>query len=146
MQFICDKGHKFTYSLTRVNNYYNGIGFEDSTKAEFIHPGDHVIIATQTTHHCPFCLTLNISEYQEPETDITSVKSVPLEDVDAWLKEGYVVKELYAKTATLIKRELPPSTPKIEPADPDDPREIQSQQEAQEAYKKLDEATKYDNT
>ena len=36
--------------------------------------------------------------------EIVSVKSVDLNDVDALLKEGYTVKELYAKNAVLIKK------------------------------------------
>jgi len=54
---------------------------------------------------CPFCTSLMVIEFVEPEADITSVKSVPLEEVDTYLKEGYVVRELYAKTATLVKQE-----------------------------------------
>lgn len=37
------------------------------------------------------------------EPSITSVISVPIEEVDSKLKDGYEIKELYAKTATLIK-------------------------------------------
>jgi len=35
---------------------------------------------------------------------IESVKSVDLNEVDAWLQKGYEVQELYAKTATLVKK------------------------------------------
>jgi len=35
---------------------------------------------------------------------VVSVRSVPLNEVDELLAEGYEVVELYAKTATLIKR------------------------------------------
>lgn len=38
------------------------------------------------------------------ESKITSVKSVPLESVDEHLADGYEIHELYAKTATLVKR------------------------------------------
>jgi hypothetical protein len=57
---------------------------------------------------------LNFEEQTEPQPEIKSVISVPIEDVDAKLKEGYVVKEfyfvpvgkfLYAKMATLVKLE-----------------------------------------
>jgi hypothetical protein len=54
-------------------------------------------------HVCSYCLSLNIDEQPEVEFKICSVISVPIEDVDAKLKEGYVVKELYAKSATLVK-------------------------------------------
>jgi hypothetical protein len=33
-----------------------------------------------------------------------SVKSVELDKVDEWIGQGYEVKELYAKTATMIKK------------------------------------------
>jgi hypothetical protein len=39
--------------------------------------------------------------------NITSVLSCDLDEVDTFLKQGYIVKELYAKTATLVKREVP---------------------------------------
>jgi hypothetical protein len=51
---------------------------------------------------CPYCETPNLVEYMEP---ISSVKSVDIAEVDALLKQGYVIHELYAKTATLIKKE-----------------------------------------
>jgi hypothetical protein len=57
------------------------------------------------TRCCPFCKSLNIDEVSLEQAKIVSVVSVAIEDVDAKLKEGYVVHELYAKTATLVKRE-----------------------------------------
>lgn len=54
---------------------------------------------------CPFCAHINIGEFVEPQEDITSVKSVPIEETDSWLAKGYKVRELYAKTATLVKLE-----------------------------------------
>jgi hypothetical protein len=38
------------------------------------------------------------------QSKITSVKSVPLESVYEHLADGYEIHELYAKTATLVKR------------------------------------------
>lgn len=59
------------------------------------------------THVCPFCESLDFEEYIEPKTieKISSVKSVELEKVDEWITQGYEVKELYAKMATMIKKE-----------------------------------------
>ncbi len=57
------------------------------------------------THVCPFCQSLEYTEFAEPQPEITSVVNVDLADVDAKLKEGYVVESLYAKTATLVRRE-----------------------------------------
>ncbi len=55
---------------------------------------------------CPFCQALEYSEFVDPQPEITSVVSVDLADVDAKLQEGYIVESLYAKTATLVKREV----------------------------------------
>jgi len=58
------------------------------------------------TSVCPFCQGLEFEEYVEPQPQIVSVKSVPIEDADALIKEGYVVLEggIYAKTCNLIKK------------------------------------------
>lgn len=59
------------------------------------------------THVCPYCHSLNFQEYVEPVVveEISSVKSVELDKVDEMIAQGYKVKELYAKTATMIKKE-----------------------------------------
>ena len=54
---------------------------------------------------CPICHTNVYSEYVLDKQKIVSVVSVDLTDVDAKLKDGYTVESLYAKTATLVKRE-----------------------------------------
>jgi hypothetical protein len=54
---------------------------------------------------CPFCSSLEFTEFIESQPEISSVKSVPLEEVDNWLKQGYKVRELYAKSATLVLME-----------------------------------------
>lgn len=58
-------------------------------------------------HRCPYCQSRNLLEFAEPFSTekIVSVISVEIAEVDAKLKEGYEVKELYAKTAILIKKE-----------------------------------------
>jgi DNA-directed RNA polymerase subunit RPC12/RpoP len=67
------------------------------------------ITAVYETHVCPYCGSLDIEEYTPeptPQPQITSVVSVELAQVDSYLKMGYVVRELYAKTATLVKMEV----------------------------------------
>lgn len=54
---------------------------------------------------CPICETRIYSEYVLDKTRITNVISVAIDDVDSKLQEGYEVESLYAKTATLVKRE-----------------------------------------
>jgi hypothetical protein len=44
------------------------------------------------------------------------VKSVTLEEVDGWLVKGYKVKELYAKSATLIMVKKPEEKDYVEAA------------------------------
>lgn len=51
-------------------------------------------------HVCPYCESLDIQEVSEL---LESVKSVDLSEVDTYLKDGYVVHDLYAKTATMKK-------------------------------------------
>ena len=60
----------------------------------------------ETYKMCPLCGSFEFDEYKEVQPEISSVKSVPLAEVDDLLKEGYVVESLYAKTATLVKREI----------------------------------------
>jgi hypothetical protein len=90
----------------------------------------HIFLFPETIHtgsefnwgeykKCPECDSIYLTEYVEPEADITSVLSCDLGAVDGFLKQGYIVKELYAKTTTLIKREV-----KKEQPDPDDNQAI----------------------
>ena len=55
------------------------------------------------TFVCPFCRSNDFSEYVDLEADIVSVKSVDLNEVDTYLKDGYVVEAMFAKTATIKK-------------------------------------------
>jgi len=57
------------------------------------------------TYVCPYCRSLSIDEFVEPHPVIASVKSVELDKVDEWIGQGYQVKELYAKMATMVKKE-----------------------------------------
>ena len=54
---------------------------------------------------CPICETRIYSEYVLDKKQIVSVVSVELSEVDTKLKEGYEVDNLYAKTATLVKKD-----------------------------------------
>jgi hypothetical protein len=58
---------------------------------------------TLEVHVCPFCESPVIQEHKEK---IVSVKSVDLGEVDEFLKQGYTVHELYARSATLTKKEV----------------------------------------
>lgn len=54
-------------------------------------------------HICPYCYSEDIDEIKLEQEKITSLVSVPIEEVDALIKQGYMVHETFAKTATLKK-------------------------------------------
>ena len=64
------------------------------------------IMKSLETHVCPYCHALDFEEAVEtvPIEKIASLKSVSIEEVDALLKEGYEVREVYAKNAILQKK------------------------------------------
>lgn len=59
------------------------------------------------THVCPYCQNVDIREVEEPtepQPKVESIISVKIGEVDAFLKQGYEVKDTYASSATLIKK------------------------------------------
>jgi len=54
---------------------------------------------------CPYCGSMDFDEIVKEESEIVSVKSVNLDEVDEWLSKGYTVQSLYAKNAVLTKKE-----------------------------------------
>jgi len=44
-------------------------------------------------------------EKAEAEAEIVGIKSVDINEADTYLKQGYELKDTYAKTVTLIKKE-----------------------------------------
>ena len=95
---------------------------------------------SRETYHCPFCENQRFTEFIEPEPDIISVKSVDLNEVDTYLKDGYVVEAMFAKTATIKKLAIKPS---VNP-DPDANEAFQDTEatnyfrQAEANYKKLE--------
>lgn len=96
-------------------------------KAIFSHPAKHMTRPTNfkeyknkmesgetfvyeefETYVCPICNGKFFTEYDEPKPEISSVVSVDLAQVDSYLAKGYVVHELYAKTATLKMLKVAP--------------------------------------
>lgn len=86
----CKKVFPFAAKETEMSYRYSQTGLVDAE-------------TTSERHVCPYCDSKEIVEFVEPKQDIASVKSVALEEVDELLKQGYVVHELYARTATLKK-------------------------------------------
>ncbi len=43
---------------------------------------------------------------EQTEERIASIKSVNIEEADEYLKQGYEIKDTYAKTVTIIKKEV----------------------------------------
>jgi len=88
MRYICENGHIFEHIGKEITTCINGDN-------------------TLTLEHpvCPICVTRIYDEYVLDKKRITSVVSVDIAEVDTKLKEGYEVESLYAKTATLVKRD-----------------------------------------
>lgn len=98
MKYQCPDGHIFVIPgrIIAANAPEKALNFEEM---------HNVVTITYETACCPICKDTKFSEYVEPQPEITSVKSVDLAQVDDFLKQGYTVRELYAKTATLVKLE-----------------------------------------
>ena len=60
---------------------------------------------TIESHVCPFCSSLEITEVEKTQPTIESIISVKICEADALIKQGYEVKDTYASTVTLIKKE-----------------------------------------
>ena len=93
---------KFQQEFDEVNKLLNA-GYALNTEVK-----NTGIISTEDSvvYHLR-CLSPEEKQIQNElsaESKITSVKSVPLESVDEHLADGYEIHELYAKTATLVKR------------------------------------------
>jgi hypothetical protein len=121
-QFICSKCKEKFHYPAKLGLLTVSIIFQSpNTTTDNIYQGN-TKTATENfeVQVCPFCKSLTFTEYVEPEADITSVLSCDLGAVDGFLKQGYIVKELYAKTATLILK----VKPKVVQPDPDDNQAI----------------------
>ena len=92
MRYICEKDHIFE----RTGKLITTITMSDNTNSTS---------RTTETPVCPICETNIYSEYVLDKKKITNVISVTIDEVDSKLQEGYEVESLYAKTATLVKRE-----------------------------------------
>lgn len=88
MRYICENDHIFEHTGKEITLAIDG---DNSLQLEI--------------PICPICVTRIYSEYVLDKKRITSVISVSLEEVDAKLQEGYEVENLYAKTATLVKKD-----------------------------------------
>jgi hypothetical protein len=52
---------------------------------------------------CPFCQSLEYTEFVEPQETVSSIKKVLHEEADAYIAQGYQPKEYYAKEVVMIK-------------------------------------------
>ena len=103
MKFVClDCKKTFIYPATLTEQ----LPQSTVSQVDSVVP-DHSVYPTniRTVHVCPYCRSLNIDEFVESHPTIVSVKSVELDKVDEWISQGYQVKELYAKMATMVKKE-----------------------------------------
>jgi|GEM_PF-2743415 len=86
MKHLCENWHVFEHAGKMITNLTDSVTVEVPV--------------------CPICYTSTYSEYVLDKKQIINVISVDIADVDDKLKEGYEVESLYAKTATLVKRQL----------------------------------------
>lgn len=111
MKYQCEHCKSiFLHPAKQTEYSFNGVSLDDFAQEapkEFMHPRNYTVTAQIEVAVCPFCRYRTFAEFVEVEASIISVKLVSLEEVDGWLLQGYVVRELYAKTATLIKTEIP---------------------------------------
>jgi hypothetical protein len=69
-----------------------------------ITPAVHLDDFVETEYSaCPFCKNLAFTEYVEPVEELEDVISVEYVNVGQKIAEGYRVKEIYAKSVTLVK-------------------------------------------
>jgi hypothetical protein len=52
---------------------------------------------------CPHCLSKNIDKISTPTLRIESIVNVKTPEADDLIKKGYVVKDSYASSVTLVK-------------------------------------------
>ena len=90
IKYQCSEGHIFLFPMK------SRVGIAEFTFTE-------VMLCPEGN-----CNSRHIEEYKEPEPEISSVVSVDLAQVDSYLAKGYVVHELYAKTATLKMLKVAP--------------------------------------
>lgn len=76
-----------------------------------LRPGQSIVLPSNPTgyeprietHICPFCHGLDLREVEETQP-IESLVQVGYDEVDAFLKKGYEVKESYASKVTMVKK------------------------------------------
>ena len=70
-----------------------------------INDGRPIILSDAVVYHLVFYSKEDIGLIkQNGEMKITSLKSVPIDEVDTWLAQGYEVEQMFAKTANVVKR------------------------------------------
>ena len=90
MKYRCDKEdckRTFTHPQKLIEHRANEL---------LMHAGVKVLPTAEDwveveTYTCPFCNSQSFSEFVEAEEDIASVKSVPIEEADSWIAQGYQV-------------------------------------------------------
>jgi Zn ribbon nucleic-acid-binding protein len=90
MKYQCTQGHKFTHPA-KLTIFRVGMVSYDREN-DFLE-----------TAVCPICKVVTFEEWVEPEVELEDVISVEYVNVGAKIAEGYRVKEIYAKSCTLIK-------------------------------------------
>jgi hypothetical protein len=103
MKYQCAKCNEvFTHTAKQVLPTSNSEDKLGPTLAIGINPV-WVVSSYVETYVCPFCHNVKFSEYIEPVEELEDVISVEYVNVGAKIAEGYKVKEIYAKSVTLVK-------------------------------------------
>jgi hypothetical protein len=103
MKYQCAKcSEVFTHTAKQIDqsSFYLAIG---NNNEKVLGPtGTYPKLIVETAV-CPFCHNIKFTEFIEPIEELEDVISVEYVNVGAKIAEGYKVKEIYAKSVTLVK-------------------------------------------
>jgi hypothetical protein len=107
-KFKCDKGHVFVYPITITEHTAKEVNVRANPN-DVLENYAVVDWFEKTTHRCPFCESLDISEFAEPQPDVSNVFVYNIDvngeqtALNKLLAEGYKIVARYAKQYFLEK-------------------------------------------
>jgi hypothetical protein len=106
-RYVCAKCNEvFTHTAKQIytETPQTYLDFREDNKTSCTNPAKQVTLTTTVeTSVCPFCHNIKFTEFIEPIEELEDVISVEYVNVGAKIAEGYKVKEIYAKSCTLVK-------------------------------------------
>jgi hypothetical protein len=120
LKYICENGHTFTHPAKKITPMFPAeLITHLNTLLEAVPDDKDLLVLAQLfvemkkvfsegsfeTFVCPYtdCHNVKFSEFIEPIEELEDVISVEYVNVGAKIAEGYKVKEIYAKSVTLVK-------------------------------------------